>query len=303
MEEGDVPDVVFAQTVYHYNNRGQECCKAARHSRSYDDFWSLVRLSGYPVCSIEEIDLTQPKAYVIVPPNDEITEAVQRMHARAGEREKRARLIAWDLETMFEEGRDSHDRLGQVVPIVDEMWVPDKLYADTLDHPKVRFVPIGSHPGLVDGELVEAKHRYDGIHLSCGSDHRRRYLQPMGQSRKIRMAPNGWDQHRHRALLTSAFMVNVHQWPVSSYAPLRFALAAAYRMPVFSEHVHDSWVLTPGVDYIDCSTVDLLTRFESLAEMARENYAEVFGEMGRRLHQKLCLDYPFRRQVEEALRD
>ena len=52
----------------------------------------------------------------------------------------------------------------------------------------------------------------------------------------LTVAANGWDYVRHVGLMGSRFMLNIHQDEFPYIEPLRFSLAAAYGLPILSEH-------------------------------------------------------------------
>jgi hypothetical protein len=301
-------DIVFCETQYHYNDRGEECCRDGLHSRSYEDFWALVRISGFEIQPLADIDLFRPVIYIICPPNGELRPVVA--NAREAVRGNQlAKVVAWDLEVNHRSGEDTHRRRGTLFPYVDEVWVSDQGYQEALryqkqgaeweklDHidRKLRYVPMGSDERLVgDAELGHPK-VYDFIHLSYIHGRRNEILRPILNNGRYNAAPNSWGLDRHIRLMTTKVMLNVHQWPVDSFEVLRFALAAAYKLPVLSEPIQHPGPLVTDTHYIEATTEEL----QSTLNLVLQDTAWC-ERMGESLHQRMCHEYPFADQVNRA---
>ena len=100
------------------------------------------------------------------------------------------------------------------------------------------YVPVGSHADLGTPGCYEEK-CYDLIHLSCYSNHRswmfHRPDLPKSDLCGLSVAPNGWGQERHERLMRSRFMLCIHQDEFPFIEPLRYAIAAAYGLPIIAE--------------------------------------------------------------------
>src|SRR5690606_2822228 len=119
---GKMPSIIFARTCTPYD--------------SYQDFWRLVELSGFPTCFVDEIDVDSNNVYIFSPNNGETTN---------GWPEGRARIIHYQLEW------ETHTNdSGPLPPGVSEKWTMDKWHAERIG---ARYVPIGSHPDLVHAPL------------------------------------------------------------------------------------------------------------------------------------------------------
>lgn len=218
-----IDDITFARTRYTYD--------------SYTDFWTLVELSRYPTCYIDEIDWNSGRYYITAPMNGELK------HREIPDNRK-CKIALWNLERPGGSGglpnyiNDNNEliRLG----VIDQVIVSDKQLArDTGFH----YVPIFGHAGL--GKLTPpARKIYDVVHLMCYSPRRGRWFDyPHNRLsvEGIKVAPNGWGEQRHYALTMSHFLLNIHQDEFQYMEPLRFVLAACYGLPIVSETVIDWW--------------------------------------------------------------
>jgi len=269
-------DIVFARTRWKYD--------------SYTDFWRLVELAEFPTCWIDEIDLTRDVLYVTTPMNGETRPSVAAARERAGAARK-ARVAWWNLERPdVASGAPLGKVVSEALAWVDEAWVSDRHYR-SLDQ-RQRHVVLASDSRLRDGPPLPR--RYDACHMSYVWGRRAMVLDAVGKA-GIRMAPNGWGKERDEILSSSAAMLNVHQTPALIGEPLRFALAAAYALPMVSEELADPWPLAAGRDFVSA-------RWAGLPEALAAAIADpALPEIGRALHQRLCVDRTFRSAVEEAL--
>lgn len=257
-------DIIFAQTRFDYRN-------PENGFGSYHDFWRLVDLSGFPVCYVDEIDATDPsKCYLFTPVNGEIKDGDRFI----GWPNARAKIILWNLEQ------------GDYGPIpgVSETWVSDKAFADQIG---ARYVLMGSHPGLMDYPPVARTDEYDVIMLSYMTP-RRQQMAAWLHEKGLTLAPNGWYYERHKNLMRSRCMLHVHQNNHQFIAPQRWALAAAYKLGLVSETLDDFGDFNrrtfTGAPYTNIPDMLLHTFIDY------KNYGEA-------LHQFLCFDRPFAREV------
>jgi hypothetical protein len=253
-------DVTFVRTRYQYD--------------PYNDFFRLAELSGYPVCYIDEMDIHDPsKCYVIAPRNGEWGDWSQ----------AQARLIWWQLE--WEAASDP------CPPGVAEKWTSDAWHARKIG---ARFVPLGSHPGLNPGGAVSWQH--DAIFLGYSQAWRRgNMLQNLHErGLHVNVAGNTWGDNRHNALLSARIMLHIHQHDnVATIAPLRWAIAAAYRMPLYAESMVDPSPF--GQHHFMRGTYNQLP--DGLLK-ARDMDVSSYGAA---LYEFLCIEKPFRSWVEGAL--
>ena len=248
-----------------------------RHEyQSYSDLWELVRLSGYPLVYIDEIDIhAKDTTYIFTSPD-----------AESGFPHKfpggSARIIYYLLEWY----RDYEKQPG-----VDEVWTINETFAEQIG---AKFVPVGSHPKLRQTELHGAK-AYDVAHLFYVTPRRHKVLTDLTWY-NIEVAPTAWGRERDVILNSSQVLLHVHQNDgIQAYAPLRLALAAAYKMPAV---VENGWSLAPigdavfGTRYSDLAMkTDLILRYPE----------EVIRQVGDGLYECLCVEHTFRKCVEREL--
>lgn len=255
-------DVVFVRTRHFY--------------QPYADFHRLIQVSGYPLVYIDEMDIHDPsKTYILSPKNGEWGDYT---HARA-------RLIWWQLEW---------EQTPEPLPAgVAEKWTSDAWHSDRIN---ARFVPLGSHPCLSLNPDERRDKRYDVIYLQCPS-YRRYGVWGEVEKHGLTVAPDGWGYQRHERLLEARAMIHVHQHDsIPTIAPLRWCIAAAYRLPVISETVANR----APFGYTHFMTSDYQYLAEFAAMHLRDKYTNLEG-YGGALHQKLCHELTFRKSVEATL--
>lgn len=259
-------DVIFARPRHDYH--------------SYADLWELVRLANYPLIYIDEIDPADAsKVYIFSTPDAEI----QFPHAFPG---ARARIIYLLMEWY-----------GDYVPQpgISEVWAINKDFAAQIG---ARFFPVGSDPGLKPAIYPKSNGStlWDIAHLSYVIPRRQRILDELQRS-GLRIAPSGWAEERHYILTHSRAMLHIHQQgEYPAIAPLRAALAAAYSLPLIAEN---GWSAEPVAD------VALVYKYEQLPQATRillsSDLVENLTQLGQMLHQRLCVDQTFWRNVEAML--
>ncbi len=242
---------------------------------SYTDLYRLITLSGYPLIYCDEIDPASDNTYILTLRNGE------NEHGWPGD--VKARIILYDLEWRLE---------GDPPPMpgVRETWAADSWYAAQIG---ARYVTLGSHPdlNLIPGE--EADKLTDVAMLAYMTNRRLAIAYQLAQ-RGLTIAGNAWGEERHRNLIGSRAMLHVHQHDhVATVAPQRFALAAAYKLPLVSETVCE-----PG----PFADVVRFAEYGALADFTREAlHRNGLDDAGEALFRLLCVDKTFKRCIEEAL--
>jgi hypothetical protein len=246
-------EIIFVHTAWHY--------------KTYEDFFRLAALSGYPVIPLSELNpADDSKTYVITPLNGEWS---------AGWDSPRARIIHHDLEW-----RHAHDYPH--IPGVSEVWASDAWYAMQTG---ARYVTLGSHPDLPLHPLPEKPEppKWDVAFLAYMNP-RRAMISAQLQQMGLTIAPNGWDEQRHDILTHVRAMVHVHQWDeFRCIAPQRWAVAAAYRLPIISEECFA---------FDEASDVNLVLR---------RGHEQPLAYIADQLYQHLCIEKPFRKCVDAAV--
>jgi hypothetical protein len=252
--------------------------------QSYSDLYSLIELSGFESVYFDELDPASDNTYILTIYNGEI---------EAGWNSARARIIFWDNELRY-----THDYPH--IPGVSEVWVSDKWYDEYLyrkvDY-NVRFVPLASHPGLCIGALTDERW-YDVAFLGYNIPRRGTILHECEQ-RGLAVSPtSAWGNERHKILTHAKALIHIHQhYEFPTIAPLRTALAAAYRMPLIMETPGDRGVLRSG----DVLTAD----YDYLPDMAalwtRRTPESELAKYGQELYHSLCERLTFRSAIEAVL--
>jgi hypothetical protein len=236
---------------------------------SYSDIKALVKLSGFQSVTIKQMTAFSRQPYIVVSP-----EAIPDVQGW------QSRVICWQLEYAGDY-TNNYANFGGIV------WASDKAWADAHG---AKYVLMGSHEGLCLDRYADSHQNYDVTMLS--------YMTPRRQAIKDQLKDLRWPpdypghgtEDRHQVLVNSRLMLHVHQHDNAPYlAPQRIAIAAAYRMHTISEYVPDFGDLIPYLEW---------SKYEDLTSMVRETSAG----LGDKLHNFLCVERPFRKCVEEALK-
>jgi hypothetical protein len=184
-----MPEIIFAKPVHHYD--------------SYTDFWRLVELSGFPIISVSDIDITEYQIVITAPMNGDYQEHFvgdlahwEETGEITGGQLKRQKdsglprlshLIVWNLERPSGSGSVPEYALRSKSWIdnrfADEVWVSDAALADET---MLRYVVLGSDYGL--GEVSTEK-QYDFTHMSVVIPRRVDIYKHFGESQ---IGPNCW---------------------------------------------------------------------------------------------------------------
>lgn len=270
--------IVFAKTRHEYD--------------SYRDLRSLVELSGFETCFVDEMDLTAEAVYIATPINGEFRPHIDHRRSILSGAQK-AVIVWWNLERPDTEGSPPiTDVVSDVLQYADAVWVSDRHYQcmDTRMH----HVVLGSHPGLMMRSEISPK-QFEYTHQSYVWGRREKIYIPL-RSAGMREGPNSWFEQRDEILRSSKLMLNVHQTPSLIGEPIRFALTAAYKMPMISETLVEPYPLNPGTDFLNM-------RFHELvgAVVAASLNPVTLRGLGENLHNRLCVEWTFRRGVEEGV--
>lgn len=254
-------DVMFARPRYDYG--------------SYQDFYRLIALSGFPLVYFDEIDPASDNVYILTMINGE---------NQQGWTDPKAEIVLWDLEWRL---NGSYPR----IPGVRRVWASDAWYAEKIG---AQYVVMGSHPDLPGEPLQDCPKVWDAALMAYLSP-RRDAIAAQIVAHGVTLAPRGWGSERHAILQQTKALVQVHQLDEApTVAPLRWALAAAYRMPHICETVLDKGIF--GYTHALWCEYGRLPEFIKLwRDDAR------LADYGHALHQLLCVERPFRACVEGAL--
>jgi hypothetical protein len=256
-------DVTFVKTRHFYG--------------SYSDVIQLAELSGFDLCYPDEIDAYDAsKCYLILTRNGEFP--------ADGWPGATATLWHYNLEW------DEYPPLaGMTRTFSADKWFAEKIGAD--------YLPMGSHRDLNADPDATMPHEYDAALLAYLGPYRRGWLVNQLQQH-LRLGPNAWNPERDTVLRKSRSMLNIHQREgVNAVAAQRFAVAAAYRLPVITETLNDSGIF-------DHTTI-LATDYANFVDFAQmwlcRNDGYMLQEWGERLYQLLCVDNTFEKCVNAAV--
>lgn len=268
--------ILFARTRHQYD--------------SYRDFWQLVNLAGFQTVFVDQVDFRLDVTYITTMVNDEWAAMVERQRHTP----RYAHLVLWNLErpagwagTVGAYSNKCHTMMG--ARWFDEVWISDRRLAEETE---LRFVVLGSHPSL--GVSNHSK-KYDFVHMSVAVN-RRQSIYKHFDPEKI--APNCWPPDRDKVLQWSRFALSVHQDNHPFLEPLRFALFAAYGLPILSETIYDSFPWSDST--MVWATYDGLV--DKMKQMLDERYVP-WEEMGERGRQMMVDTLRFDKMVVQAVRE
>ncbi len=160
-------------------------------------------------------------------------------------------------------------------------------------------MPFGSHPNLAPPNRARnGQYDYDVATLAYTAPPRRATAFNDMIERGLKLSPNGWSEARENILQHSRAMVNVHQLEgVNTIAPQRFALCAAYKLPMISENIYDRGIFRHG----SMLTSDYANLPEAACQWILRNDARFLDEFGCNLYYLLCEQHTFRKSVEAAI--
>jgi len=253
-------------------------CRTRHDYGSYVDFWRLVEAAKFPTCFVDEIDPDSNRTYVFTPLNGEWR----------GLGKRRAKIIWWNLERPQDDTLDGS--LERVAGTVDEIWVSDRWYASR--DPRFKYVQIAGHP---DFATRTTERNWDICPLAYLWGRRKDAISVL-ESKGYKITPGAWGRSdQDKFVATSRLMLNLHQYAgLNTVAPIRFAIAASYAIPIVSE---------PFNDVVANELVIATVAIERLPIMIDRIFDQQgrLAEMGQELHHKLCIETDFRREIERKL--
>lgn len=261
--------IVFAKTRHRYD--------------SYSDFWRLVDAAGFATCYIDEIDANDGRTYIFSPMNGEALHRIDDFAVGS------SRIIWWNLERPEDDTLEAS--IARVASKLDAIWVSDRGFATK--SPYFTYVPVAGHPNFGKRSIEK---RWDVCHLAYLWGRRQDAINQLG-ARGISIAPEAWGRaQQDEVVAKSRVMLNMHQYDgMTIVAPIRFAVAASYAIPIISERFDDA--LSSDLVIHQSDTVPSLIDY---AEMAIRDHQPYLESAGEKLFQRLCVQTNFRREVELA---
>lgn len=218
---------------------------------SYTDYWSLVNLSGFATCGVEEIDRDSNETYILSPPNGNAQAIVAPPH--------RCKFVCWQLERPLS-GFDGYAPPGYDAVWVSDLWVADKLRED----PRVRYVSIGGHPAL-GGLRGAGPWPLDFTHQAYVYGRRARIVGGL-VAQGWRIGNACWGTNRDLQLSTSRWGLCLHQDELPVIEPLRYTLFGCWGLPLVAEKSRCAWPYRVyGLDEIH-EAVDGETNYQLLTQ-------------------------------------
>lgn len=244
---------------------------------SYHDLYSLIRLSGYELSHNDQIDLSDStKTYVFVSPESvpDVSKA-------------KARCIFWQFEY-----QGDYTRQGNLETF-KEVWSSDPEHAKLT---KARYVLLGSHPDLNPDPGPQEKF-YDALMLAYMTGRRQAIKEQLSDLAWPRDYPGHDGPERHEVLKQSRLMVHVFQHDRPALAPIRYALAAAYRLPVL---VEKGAQVGPYKDVLRVAPYDGLPN--AARDLLNQSWQDgTYADQGDTLYSFLCQENRFDKIVEREL--
>jgi hypothetical protein len=116
------------------------------------------------------------------------------------------------------------------------------------------------------------------------------------ERRGITVSPNAWGVERTRILSTSKLMLGVERLGGAHISmPIRWAVAAAYRLPIIQEE-------HPAPDPLVAGESVLMAPIDRLADLVEASLKQDLKPIGTAAWETFCEKYTFRSQVEETIR-
>lgn len=179
-----------------------------------------------------------------------------------------------------------------------EVWASDPAWAAAHN---AQMVVMGSHPGLFDKDAPQIRTFYHFVMLAYQTHRRaalRAKLEADGMTTPDDVYP-GYGNVRNAQLRAASLMLHAHQDDARrAIAPQRFALCAAYHLPLIYESVPDAGAYADYAIFADYDQLPAVTR-DYLAGRYDDPLTTPLGE---RLYTWLCQEMTFRKCVMEALK-
>lgn len=260
---------------------------------AYADFWRLVALSPYRIVEAKDADLGSDDIQIWPVMDVEFMTAMTERPKSS----RRAKVIFWNLErpdSMVQDGGmvDAYRQgMDEILAMADAAWVSD-IGVHLLDE-RVLFAVLGGHPDLAvlprngAGSLV--------AHFGQRTLRRQAVFQQL-RDRGLEVSENSWGPDRDAILARARMLVVMDRVDgIHTASPLRWVVAAAYRLPIVSETMPYPYPLEDGESIA-------LAPYESLADkVAQLKDDPALEGLGEKAWEVFCRDWTFQAGVENAL--
>ena len=270
---------------------------------SYRDLRKLFKLAGFSWCYVDQVNISKSVTYIVSPMNGEWRPHID--NEREAGKPQKANLILWNIERA---GGGDTKAVGNYTRAnwdlmykrhVDRVWVSDRRLAQETG---LHYVVLGSHPDF--GSPGDEK-QWDVTHMGYVNGRRSRVLDALSKHRRYDpvvkddiISHNCWPPERDDVLRKSRFAISIHQDDGPFSEPLRFALFAAYGLPILSETIVDAYPYGE-------ETMAFANHYEMAGVMQRmlEDDYERWRVMGQRCRKLMTEDFEFGKVVREAVRE
>ncbi len=249
---------------------------------SYQDLWRLIKLSGFELKYVDQIDW-QSNITVIGLPKHPSWEQIPLPGNR------RAKLIWYNTERLHRDAPLMDMSNPHVPAYVDEVWAADKKIAELMDG---KYVFLGGHPTYGSVNVVDKQ--YDIIHLMAPLPRRHDLLHMLNREFTIADTGSLVGEERHKRLMASRLMVMAHQDEHRYVMPPRMMIGACYALPMICEECDDPGYWAEAISFVP------LDRLLSHARVLLTDPVKL-ARMGADAWRLACRERPFRSQIEAAL--
>lgn len=253
---------------------------------SYTDYRRLAEINQFEICTVDDINVNRNALYIVCPHNGEVDAALQARPKQG----RKCKVALWFLERPAGAFDKFKARTQELIDTqFDYILFSDMAMYGLVAHiDGTRFIPGGSHVALgTPGSTKE----HDFCHMSYVWG-RRGIIDEL--QHVLKMGKNGWRDERHETLMRSKFMLNVHQDSDPYHEPLRFALCAAYALPMVSEFCANPFPYVAGVDFIQADYKDLKAK---TIEVSHGDY-NGYRDYGRRMFDKATGIFSFENNIK-----
>lgn len=229
----------------------------------------LVDLSNFQTIFIDEIEWDSDNVYLITPLNGELPNPLP---------PHKCKIIWLCIERPSHYNTWKFDRHD-----IDEIWCCDRNWSERVG---ARFWTMGSHSKL---GYFEPKKEFDFI--SNTYDPPRRGV-IWTQLNDLKIAPRSFQRPDLNYAASKICVVPQQDDPPHAVTPLRFAIAAAYYMPMIYEAETNMEPFVNGLHFWH-------VKYDEIAVKTRQLLTEpkLRFDLGANLHKLLCVDTNFRRSV------
>lgn len=212
---------------------------------SYEVYWKLINLAGFPTCELSEVDPNSDNTYIFAPDNGNVAEKCSGPH--------KAKYILWYLERVF----GDETILGRpdllIKDYFDEVWCSDRHMYETIKKdwdqrdktPSLKYVIVGGHKEL-GGEPKEPK-KWDFVTIAYLYGRRFDIVERMKAEGKT-FAPSLWGDETAETLAHSRMGFCYHQDDLPIIEPLRYVYFACWKLPMLWEYSVDVFPYTGDVE-------------------------------------------------------